>query len=99
MAIEYNKLGEIIRKYKSSNKRLAAHLEIDHNTVSRWSNNVHQPSLPDVYRIAEYFNIQASDILVPVELSDGPSQAQIDNGAAKKKVAIKKVARKTGKKK
>ena len=63
MEVKYNRIREVLRQRKISNKWLAEKLEKDQITVSRWCRNVQQPSLPTLFRIAELLEVAPADLL------------------------------------
>ena len=63
MEVKYNRIREVLRQRKISNKWLAEKLEKDQITVSRWCRNVQQPSLPTLFQIAELLAVQPKDLL------------------------------------
>ena len=52
--IHYNRLRFILEEKRVPNKRLAIELGVSQQTVSRWRNNITQPSLESLYKIATY---------------------------------------------
>lgn len=60
----YNRIKEVLREQGRTNKWLAAQLDKNDVTVSRWCRNVQQPDLETLYRIAELLGIHARDLLV-----------------------------------
>ena len=60
---KYNRIKSVLKKQKRQGKWLAAQLEVDEGTVSRWCRNVQQPSLPTLFQIAELLAVQPKDLL------------------------------------
>lgn len=60
---KYNCIKQVLKKKKRQGKWLAAQLEVDEGTVSRWCRNVQQPSLPTLFRIAELLEVPPADLL------------------------------------
>lgn len=60
-------LGENIKFYrkekKLSQRDLAKDLNVANGTVSQWENGLRTPSLIDIKRIANYFEIDISDLI------------------------------------
>ncbi len=56
-------IKHILKKKKRQGKWLAAQLEVDEGTVSRWCRNVQQPSLPTLFQIAELLEVPPADLL------------------------------------
>lgn len=79
-----------------NNLTLANYMGVTDQTVSLWRTNKVQPSIPDLYRIAEYFKVDVRELLVPIVWSPGPSLADehIDKKAKEKEKATKRKAKK-----
>ncbi len=60
---EINKLKEVLAEEGRSSKWLAAKLEKDPATVSRWINNHIQPSLETLDKIANILDVNIQDLL------------------------------------
>ncbi|MCK9404710.1 MAG: helix-turn-helix domain-containing protein [Chitinophagaceae bacterium] len=63
----YNRLKSWLALKQIKNKALAEHLNVSEQTVSKWCTNYSQPSIPDLYRIAEFLNVEVSDLLEPLK--------------------------------
>ena len=57
------------------NIMLSEYMGVSKQTVSLWRNNRVQPSIPDLYKIAEFFKVDVRELLVPVIWPSGPSLA------------------------
>lgn len=60
-----NRLREVFLEYNISNREIANLLNKDEATVSRWVNNHRQPSVENLYKIAEYLKIDIRELLHP----------------------------------
>lgn len=61
--IQLNKLKEILKAQGRSQKWLAEQLNKSENTLSLWVTNQVQPSLEDLFRVAELLNVEVSELL------------------------------------
>ena len=59
-----NKLKSILQEQGRTQVFLGSKLQKSTNTISLWCRNVVQPSVPDLYRIAEILSIPVSELLV-----------------------------------
>lgn len=64
---ELNRLKEVFVQYAISNRDIANLLNKDEATVSRWVNNHRQPSVENLYKIAEFLRIDIRDLLHPTK--------------------------------
>jgi putative transcriptional regulator len=87
----YNRIKAELVEAGRQNTDLARHLGIHVTTVSDWCTNTNQPSIRDLYKIAEFLRIDTRSLLVPVQW-DANSPARTT-----KKQAVK--GRSKGKKK
>lgn len=65
-----NRLSEVLEKHNLYNRDIAKYLNKSEETISRWVNNHRQPSLTDLYKIAEYLRIDIRDLLYPSDWSN-----------------------------
>lgn len=63
----YNRLKIVLAIKRMKNIELAGLLGISVQTVSKWVTNTHQPSIQELYRIAEVLNVELMDLLEPLE--------------------------------
>ena len=68
--IRYNRIKAYLALKNKSNKSLAAHLEVSVQTVSKWCTNYSQPSLPELYKIAEFLEVDVTELLEPMKAKD-----------------------------
>ncbi|MGO4293077.1 helix-turn-helix transcriptional regulator [Chitinophaga sp. RAB17] len=58
MSIEsYNRIKAALADRKKTGKELASHLGMSEQMVSKWVTNTSQPSLENLYNIAEYLKV------------------------------------------
>ena len=62
----YNRIKILLATKRVKNKDLAKHLNVTEQTVSKWATNTNQPSIPELYRIAEYLSIDIYELLEPL---------------------------------
>jgi len=63
----YNRLKIVLAIKRMKNIELAGLLGISVQTVSKWVTNTHQPSIQELYRIAEVLNVELMDLLEPLD--------------------------------
>ena len=59
-----NRIKEVLKDKGISQTWLAKHMGKSYNTINEYSRNVRQPSLVDLYKIAEILNIEAKELLI-----------------------------------
>jgi len=59
----YNCIKQVLKQKKRTGKWLAAQLDKDEGTVSRWCRNVQQPSLETLFQIAELLEVEVVDLI------------------------------------
>lgn len=62
-----NRLSEILEEKGIYNREIAKLLNKSDQTVSRWIHNHRQPSVTDLYAIAEYLKIDIRSLLYPTD--------------------------------
>lgn len=62
----YNRIKANLALKQVKNKTLADHLKVSQQTVSKWCTNYSQPSIPELYEIAEFLKVEVSELLEPV---------------------------------
>lgn len=62
--MKINRLKVVLAEKDVSNNWLAEKLDKNKNTISRWCNNVQQPSLEMLYEIATALEVDVCDLLV-----------------------------------
>ncbi|MGX5858294.1 helix-turn-helix transcriptional regulator [Dyadobacter jiangsuensis] len=63
----YNRIKANLALKQVKNKTLADHLKVSQQTVSKWCTNYSQPSIPELYEIASYLQVEVAELLVPSE--------------------------------
>lgn len=61
---DYNRIKIVLVEKKVTNKELAKALGKSESTVSRWCTNDMQPPIPVIYKIADFLNVDARDLLI-----------------------------------
>ena len=99
--IIYNRISVAVFDSQIDQKELAQILGVADNTVSRWCNNTHQPSLPELHRIAMALRIDVCRLVEPADWSKetGPSLLEIFKAEKKKLEAKEKTKKKSAPKK
>ena len=62
---KYNRIKVELTEAGKLNAELAAFLGVHASTVSDWCTNTNQPSIKDLYRIAEFLQTDVRNLLVP----------------------------------
>ena len=60
-----NRLAEVFIEKDVYNRDIAKFLQKSEATISRWANNHRQPSLEDLFTIAQYLKIDIRELLHP----------------------------------
>ena len=66
--MEINRIKEVLKEKQKSNKWLAAELEVNYVTVSRWCSNVYEPNLETLTRISTLLDIDIKDLLYSTKI-------------------------------
>lgn len=61
---KYNKIKAVLAEKNVTGKELAKFLGRTESTISRWCTNDIQPSIPIMYEIADYLNIDVKKLLI-----------------------------------
>ena len=61
----YNRIKVVLAMRRVTSKALAAHLGVTVQTVSKWCTNYSQPSIPELYAVAEFLGATVFDLLEP----------------------------------
>jgi putative transcriptional regulator len=59
-----NRLKEVLKTKGISQTWLANQMDKSYTTINEYARNKRQPSLEDLYKIAEILNIDASELLI-----------------------------------
>ncbi|WP_293299039.1 helix-turn-helix transcriptional regulator [Pedobacter sp. UBA4863] len=65
-----NRLAEVFLKKDIYNREIAKLLNKSEQTISKWTNNHRQPSLEDLYTIAEHLQIDIRELLYQSDWSE-----------------------------
>jgi len=60
----YNRIKTELAEAAKQNSDLAAYMQVHVSTVSDWCTNTNQPSVQDLFRIAEFLKIDVRQLLV-----------------------------------
>jgi transcriptional regulator with XRE-family HTH domain len=61
--VDLNRIKVILVEKKKTGKWLAEQIGKDPSTVSKWCSNKSQPSLEDLFRIAELLEVNYTDLI------------------------------------
>ncbi len=61
----YNRIKAVLAEKQVHNYELAEGIGKSQESVSRWCSNTMQPSVETLYLIAEYLDVEVSELLVP----------------------------------
>ena len=59
-----NRIKEVLKDKGISQAWLAKKLDKSYNMINEYARNVRQPSLEDLYTIAEILNVEVKDLLI-----------------------------------
>lgn len=59
-----NRIKEVLKDKGISQTWLARQIGKSYNTINEYARNVRQPSLEDLYNIAEILNVEVKDLLI-----------------------------------
>ncbi len=59
----YNRVKELLAKRGKRNKDLSNYIGNDERTVSQWCTNGSQPSIETLFRIADFLEVEAGELL------------------------------------
>lgn len=62
-----NRIKEVLEQKGIKQKWLAEQMGKSYNMVNSYAKNRRQPSLEDLYKIAEILNVEAKELLVPIK--------------------------------
>jgi len=63
----FNRIKEILAKKGKTNKALAEYLKVKPPTVSAWCTNTNQPSIPTLFKIAKFLDVEAFELITPLK--------------------------------
>lgn len=64
---ELNRLAEVFKEKKVSNRLVSKYLDKTEETISRWVNNHRQPSVEDLNRLAYFLQVDIRSLLIASE--------------------------------
>ena len=59
----YNRIKELLSKHVRTSRELAEYVGVHEQTVSGWCRNQIQPEFPRLYQVADFFGIEAGELL------------------------------------
>jgi transcriptional regulator with XRE-family HTH domain len=59
-----NRIKEVLKDKGISQTWLAKQMGKSYNTINEYSRNVRQPSLEDLYLVAEILNVEVKDLII-----------------------------------
>ncbi len=62
-----NRIKEVLKKKGIKQIWLAEQLGKSYNMVNSYAQNRRQPSLEDLYKIANILNVEVNDLLIPIK--------------------------------
>jgi len=62
----YNRIKAFLALKGKRGKELAEHLDVSVQTVSKWCTNYSQPSIAELYAVAEFLGVEVCELLEPV---------------------------------
>ncbi|MEO7214971.1 helix-turn-helix transcriptional regulator [Mucilaginibacter sp.] len=65
----YNRIKAFLALKRVKSKALAEQLDVSEQTVSKWCTNYSQPSIPELYAIAEFLKTDVCELLEPMARS------------------------------
>lgn len=67
---KYNRIKVVLTEKERKNHELAQFMNVHTSTVSDWCTNSNQPSIPDLYRIAAFLQVDVRQLLIPTNPND-----------------------------
>lgn len=61
--VVYNRIKAVLAETRVKNLQLAEHMGVHGTTVSDWCTNKNQPSIQQLFRIAEFLRVSPKDLL------------------------------------
>lgn len=63
----YNRLKLVLTEKEKTNVWLAEKLGINRTTVSKWCTNDNQPTIENLFKIAEALNVEVCELLIKIK--------------------------------
>ena len=98
--IQYNRIKTVLHEMGLRQNDLIEYINESKDTISRWCRNKNNPSLPDLYKIAQVLRIDIRRLIEPTIWKDDPTETppveiiKRNKAKAKQKRAIKKKGKK-----
>lgn len=61
----YNRIKAVLAEKDKKNNWLAVEMNVNINTVSKWTTNKGQPAIETLFKIAEILEVDVRELLVP----------------------------------
>jgi transcriptional regulator with XRE-family HTH domain len=61
----FNRIKELLAKKGKTSIELANYLGVNTRTVSTWCTNAHQPEVATLYKISDFLEVEAGELLTP----------------------------------
>lgn len=87
---KYNRIKAALAEAGKTNRQLADFMDVHTTTVSDWCTNKNQPRLPELFRIAEFLQINVRLLILPTYWNSQMNIAAEDELVFKKPVPRKK---------
>lgn len=62
---KYNRIKIVLIEKDKNNRWLAEQLALSTGAVSKWCTNTNQPTIENLFKIAELLDVEVSELLVP----------------------------------
>lgn len=73
-----NRLDEIFLERKITNRVIAKYVNRSEGTVSKWRNNKRQPSLNELYKVAEFLREDIGNLLYDSDWSESTAPEYLE---------------------
>ncbi len=84
----YNRVKELLAKKGKRNKDLSNYINNDERTVSQWCTNSSQPTIETLFKIADFLEVEAGELLnMKSDLKPVIPRASINRAAGSKAVS------------
>ncbi|MBS1566513.1 MAG: helix-turn-helix transcriptional regulator [Bacteroidetes bacterium] len=92
--LTFNRIKELLAKRRLRNIDLAEHTNTDERTVSNWCTNRSQPTVSTLFKIADYLEVEAGELLtLKKDLMPVPAKKEsVQKPESSKKPAARKAA-------
>jgi len=77
---KYNRIKATLALKGKQNKDLAEYMKVSEQTSSKWSTNLRQPSIPELYQIAAFLGVTVCELLETKPILPEPSKGRTEKG-------------------